>query len=738
MIQYKPWSMSVVQTMAQKACEGVFTCLDIEVGDKCPYNCVYCESPSQNRISKLDINKVCLLLETKQFKWVYICGIGEPTFDSNEQQLLKILECCKQNDAKCSIFTNLSNLSDTLVKYIRDDVLYCAFKFDSQSVDIISELYNPSNIQEHIANIGKIVDLVHCDGETTNIAASIVPTKYNINEIPNLIHWCLDHNIFPLVAQLEYTGAAKEVYEKLVVDDETLIKLNEDISQIAGEGYRVPFCPAIFAGISITYDNKIVVDRRTGLSCHSFWLDDPDLDVVCDDFSSLMTLEDITKRIIDARVDRYKNFMENRELFKYDILGGCGGNRKDVFELYDKMLKACFCSNPGKDYNLKINRFVYLDNNATTQISDSVRKAMEPYLGIYYTNPNSNSHVGRNVRAAVDKARSQIARALGCMPLEIYFTSCGSESNSWAIKSCLNNKERFDKHIILSTEIEHESVLDGLASLDKNIFEVIHIPITENGDIDIKRFLSDFTRWNEVAFASVMLVNNETGVINDIKKLATILHGYDIPIHCDAVQALGKLKIDVNDLNVDYLSISGHKIHAPKGIGAMYARTGRHICPLIYGSQENRLRGGTENVAYIVALGQAIEDIYFDNLAFEEHIRHITEYRDRIEESFWYSPYEVVIHGRNAKRVANTINMGFVGVDALRLALLLEGRGIYISNGSACNIINPQESHVLKAMHSPIEKNGAIRISLSKYTKERDISYFIDNLQEAVKKMKGE
>jgi len=302
----------------------------------------------------------------------------------------------------------------------------------------------------------------------------------------------------------------------------------------------------------------------------------------------------------------------------------------------------------------------------------------------------------------------------------------------------LNNEERTGKHIILSTEIEHESVIDCLASLDKNIYEIIHIPITENGDIDIDHFLADFTRWDEVAFASVMLVNNETGVINDVKRLALILHNYDIPIHCDAVQGLGKMAIDVKDLNVDYLSISGHKVHAPKGIGAMYARKESHICPLIYGSQENRMRGGTENVAYIVAFGQAVEDIYSDKSAFEEYIRHMTEYRDLIEEKFLYCPYEVVIHGKNVERVANTINMGFVGIDALRLALLLEGRGIYVSNGSACNTVNPQKSHVLKAMRSPVEKEGAIRISLSKYTQERDISYFIDNLRESIKKMKGE
>ena len=739
MIEYKPWAEDVAQEMAQKACNGIFTCLDIEVSDKCPYRCVYCESPFQNRNSSLDIDKVCSLLETKQFKWVYICGIGEPTYSSNEKQLLQILECCKKNNVRCSIFTNLSNLSEEIIGYIKDGILFCIFKFDSQSSEVVGKLYNPVNIEEHIANIMRLVNLVQCDGKTTNVAASIVPTTYNVKEIPSLIRWCIEHNIFPLVAQLEYTGAAKDVYGELVLDDDVLSKLKEDIEEILGEEYHVPFCPAVLSGFSITYDNKIVVDRRTGLSCHSFWLDDPDLDIICDDLSSLLTVDDITKKIIEARIDRYDNFMKNRERYKNDILGGCGGNRKDIFRVYDRMLSASYRSHQLDDYNLKINRFVYMDNNATTKISDSVREAMEPYLGNYYANPNSKSQIGLSSRMAVEKAREQIAKALGSQSAEIYFTSCGSESNSWAIKSCIHNKARAGKRIIISTEIEHESVLDYLSELVEEGYKVYNIPITTNGDINIDYFLESFSQWDDVSFASVMLVNNETGVINDIKRLAAILHEYHIPLHCDAVQALGKIRIDVTDLGIDYLSISGHKVHAPKGIGAMYARNGSYICPLIYGSQESKMRGGTENVAYAVAFGQAVANSYSDgDLSFDERIQRIASYRKRIEEYFLNSGYHVIINGENAERIANTINMGFENVNALQLALLLESRGIYVSNGSACNIEDPQKSHVLKAMNSSVYENGAIRVSLSEYTQERDISYFIDNLRESIKKIKGE
>lgn len=738
MVEYKPWSLAIVKEMAQEAIYGNFTCLDIEVGDKCPYNCIYCETPTQNRNSKVDIDKVCALLDTKQFKWVYICGIGEPTYSDNEKQLLRILKYCKKNGVGCSIFTNLSNLSEKIIEYIKEGVLYCIFKFDSQLAGIVDKLYNPINIKEHLANVEKMITLVQCDGKTTNLAASIVPTKYNIDEIPRLVQWCIENNIFPLVAQLEYTGAAKDVYEQLVLDDEILCDLKRKIAKIIGGEYHVPFCPAIFSGFSITYDNKIAVDRRTGLSCHSFWLDDPELDIVCDNFSD-MAVYDIADKIIGVRVEHYNHFLKKPELRRYDVLGGCGGNRKDIFDLYEEMMKTSFELQEPDNYNLKVNRFVYLDNNATTQISESVREAMEPYLGKCYANPNSNSQLGRSVKAAVDKARGQVARALGSRKGDkIYFTSCGSESNSWAIKSCLDNEARAGKHIILSTEIEHESVLRCLSEIDKSRYEIINIPITKNGEADIDSFLGAFSQWEDVCFATVMLVNNETGIINDIGRLAGILHEKQIPLHCDAVQGFGKMRINVNDLNVDYLSVSGHKIHAPKGIGALFVKGGSHICPLIYGTQENGMRGGTENAAYIVAFGQAAEDAYSNqDTPYEERIDRMEEYRKRIEDAFLNSDYKVIINGRLARRVANTVNMGFEDVDALKLSLLLESRGIYVSNSAACNTTNPQESHVLKAMKSPAHDNGAIRVSLSEYTQERDIDYFIDNLKESIKKIKG-
>lgn len=739
MIQYEPWSKDVVQKAAQDACNGIFTCLDLEISGKCPYNCIYCESPYRNKESTLNVEKVCTLLDTKQFKWVYICGIGEPTYEDNYVQLLKILASCKKNEARCSIFTNLSSLTEQLINYINDNVLYCVFKFDSLSEEKVIKLYSPSEVETHFLNINRIEKFVRCDGITTNIAASIVPTKYNKDEIPFLVEWCVERNIFPLVAQLEYAGAAKDVFEELVLEDDALEQLKTEIKNILGDEYSVPFCPAVFSGLSITYDNKITIDRRTGLTCHSFWLDDPDLDVICENFSELYTLDDITQKLITARTERYEDFLKNKDKYGYDVLGGCGGNKIDIFDLYTKMMEASLKQHMINERNLLISRFVYLDNNSTTRISDSVRDAMLYYFDKGFANPNSNNNLGRKTRGAIDEARLQIARSINAEPREVYFTSCGSEGNSWAIKSCLNNTARINKKIIITTEIEHDSVLDYISSLKKLNYEIVNIPIGKNGSIDINMFQNSFTHWEDVIFASVMLVNNETGVINDIKKLSSILHKYKIPLHCDAVQGLGKMCIDTKILGADYLTFSGHKVHAPKGIGAMFVKEGSYLCPLIYGHQENGIRGGTENVALIVAFGQAVKDIYSNKVtSFHERIMKIRKLRDKIETYFSASEYHSIIAGRDAERVANTLNIGFEGIDAIKLSTLLESRGIYVSNGAACNIVNPQQSHVLRAMQSPAFEYGALRISLSEYTEERDVDYFIDNLKETIKRVKGD
>lgn len=739
MIQYKPWSDEITKSLTDEAYKGVFSCLDIELGGECPYNCVYCETPYRDKKAKIDIDKICALLDTKQFKWVFICGIGEPTYRTNGKQLLQILKSCEKNDVQCSIFTNLSDLSDLFVEYIKKGILYCLFKFDSRLCRVISELYHLDNLEKYLQNIEKLKQLVQCDGKTTNIAASIVPTKKNLSEIPGLVQWCVDHQIFPLVAQLEYAGLAKEVFEELSLSDDSLCELKIKINELLGEEYHVPFCPSVLAGFCITYDNEIVIDHRTGLSCHSFWLEDPVRDVVCRSISELISVDEITWKVIKARTERYEAFLKNKEQYRCDIFGGCGGNKKDIFDFYIKVMNKAFYSHPLNRNNLKINRFVYLDNNATTKISQLVLDEMEPFLKQSFANPNSNTQLGRNCRAAIERARTTIAQTIVSEPKEIFFTSGGSESNSWAIRCCLANKANRNRRTILSTTIEHESVLDYLDMLKAEGYKIVNIPVTTSGEVDIEALLLSPPKWEDISFATVMLVNNETGVINDIKRLANILHGYNIPIHCDAVQAFGKMRIDVGDLSVDYLSLSGHKIHAPKGVGALYVNKAAYLCPMIFGRQEGAVRGGTENTAYIVALGKAAEIAYSENdTSFEERCERIRRYRDFIEATLENNNLGVIINGKSAARVSNTSNIGFRGIDAIKLSLLLESRGIYISNGAACNTVNPQQSHVLKAMQSPTYETGAIRISLSENTEKRDIEYFLDNLIESIKLIKGE
>jgi cysteine desulfurase len=268
-------------------------------------------------------------------------------------------------------------------------------------------------------------------------------------------------------------------------------------------------------------------------------------------------------------------------------------------------------------------------------------------------------------------------------------------------------------------------------------YEVINIPLTADGRIDVCKFNDCFNRWSEVSFASVMLANNETGMINDIKNLSTMLRKHRIPFHCDAVQALGKMRIDAYDLGVDYMSFSGHKVHVPKGIGALFAKNESCLSRLIHGTQEHSVRGGTENVAFIVAFGKAIEDAYSDEISmYDERIAKMYEFCKIIEESILNSGHIAFFNGSNLNRLVNTLNVGFEGIDALKLSFILESRGIYVSNGAACNTDNPIQSHVLKAMKSPAYENGAIRISLSEFTEKIDVEYFLANLHDSIRKLK--
>jgi len=339
MVEYMPWSGEVVGEALEALREGVFSMLDIELSGKCPYGCVYCETPYRDRGSLIDFGKVEGLLDSGFFKWVYICGIGEPTYDCNEEYLLRILASCKKNGARCSIFTNLSNLTERLIEYVEDGTLYLIIKYDSLDAGKIKSIYNPDDVDTHIKSLAKVYELVKVVDGKTNIAASIVPTVHNIDEIGLLIETCLEKGIYPLLGQLEYSGSAKGVFDTISLDDETLTALKNKVEDIMGGEYNIPLCPAVVAGLHISNENKITLDSRTGLSCHWFWLDEPIVNVFFD-LNDLGDVRDVFNKIIEIRKAGYEDFLKIKNSFAGDVFGGCGGNKREIFDIYVELMEG--------------------------------------------------------------------------------------------------------------------------------------------------------------------------------------------------------------------------------------------------------------------------------------------------------------------------------------------------------------------------------------------------------------
>jgi MoaA/NifB/PqqE/SkfB family radical SAM enzyme len=338
MIEYTPWSKEVVHDALESMRHGIFSTLDIELSGKCPYNCVYCETPYREKKSLIDFNKIEYLLDTKMFKWVYICGIGEPSYDCNEDYLLNILSLCKKNGTRCSIFTNLSNLSERLIQFIYDGTLYLIVKYDSLNAEKIKKIYKPDNVDTHLKNLELVYSLVNVTDNKTNIAASIVPTSYNVDEIDSLVDSCLQHGLFPLLGQLEYCGSAKEIFNTLSLDNEILNTVKGRVEKIIGEKYHIPFCPSVVTGFFINNENKITIDHRTGLSCHCFWLDEPNVDVLFD-LSDVTNFMDVSEKIITLRKKRFGEFLKIKDSLITDVFGGCGGNKKEIFDIYQKVME---------------------------------------------------------------------------------------------------------------------------------------------------------------------------------------------------------------------------------------------------------------------------------------------------------------------------------------------------------------------------------------------------------------
>jgi len=369
-------------------------------------------------------------------------------------------------------------------------------------------------------------------------------------------------------------------------------------------------------------------------------------------------------------------------------------------------------------------KYIYLDNNATTPVADSVRDAMLPYLGNEPGNPSSIHSRGRNAHDAIQQARRQVARLLNTQPKRIIFTGGGSEADNLALKGIAYAYHDKGKHIITTTA-EHPAILSTCQFLERQGFSVTCLDVDEYGLISLDTFRNAIT--GDTILISVMLANNETGTILPIKELCTIAHERNIVFHTDAVQAIGKIRVDVEELGVDLLSISGHKFYAPKGIGALYVRKGIELESLVHGGkQEGGLRAGTENVASIAGLGRAAE-IAAQVINDSDRIRAL---RDKLEDGIRKLLPEVMLNGHREKRLPNTLNLTLPGLRGESIVIAMDQHGIYISSGSACKSGSPEPTHVLIAMGKTEEEaHCAVRFSLSVNTTEEDINETLTALE---------
>ena len=374
----------------------------------------------------------------------------------------------------------------------------------------------------------------------------------------------------------------------------------------------------------------------------------------------------------------------------------------------------------------------YLDNNATTRVAPEVVEAMLPYLTEQWGNPSSAYTFGKKAGHAVAEAREKVAALINANPREIIFTSCGTESNNAAINSALTSQP--GKRHVITTVVEHSANIQFGQTLEKRGCEVTWIPVDRAGQLDVHEIHEAIRE--DTAIVSVMLANNETGVIYPVEEIAAICRAKGVLFHTDAVQTPGKLKLDVKAMEVDFLSLSAHKLHAPKGIGVLYVRKGVSFQPYVMGGgQEQGRRGGTENVANMVAFGKAAEIAV---ASLEENLDRIRALRDRMEEGIISSIEGVTRNGAKEPRLANTSNLSFTNCEAEAILLLLDREGICASSGSACTTGSMAPSHVLTAMGlTPELAMGAVRLSLSKYSTDEEVDHLLATMPEIVSKLRG-
>ncbi|HRZ26305.1 MAG TPA: cysteine desulfurase NifS [Spirochaetota bacterium] len=376
-------------------------------------------------------------------------------------------------------------------------------------------------------------------------------------------------------------------------------------------------------------------------------------------------------------------------------------------------------------------KYIYLDNNATTMVDPKVLESMLPFFKDRYGNPSSMHSFGGLVGREVEKARMQVARLVGAEhDYEIVFTGSGTESDNMAVMGVLGYY-RDRKHVITS-RVEHPAILSLCKKLERDGYRITYIPVDRDGNLDVEMLKSSVD--DDTAIVSIMYANNETGVVFPVEEIGAFLKQKGVPFHVDAVQAAGKIPIDVDKINCDLLSISGHKFHAPKGIGALYVRRGTRMRPILYGGhQERGRRPGTENVPGIVGMGAAAE------LALEhlpEYDSRVRKLRDRLEEGLLRGHKNAVLNGGRTNRVPNTTNVGFEFIEGEAILLYLDEKGIAASSGSACSSGSLEPSHVLRAMGVPFTSaHGSIRFSLSRYVTDGDVDYVLSVMPGIVQRL---
>lgn len=377
---------------------------------------------------------------------------------------------------------------------------------------------------------------------------------------------------------------------------------------------------------------------------------------------------------------------------------------------------------------------IYLDNAASTFVSNEVLNEMMPYFTLQYGNPHSLHSFGRDANEALDTARERIAKAIGANPDEIYFTSGATEANNWALIGIAEKFAETGKKHIITSQIEHPSILETCKYLETKGFKVTYLPVDADGLVSIAELLHNLN--NDTFLVSIMSANNEIGTIQNIKAIAQTVKERGVLFHTDATQAIGAVNINVNEIGIDMLTLSGHKINGPKGIGALYIKNGVEIAPLIHGGhQERNLRGGTVNVAGAVGLGKACEITCRDIIVNGQKLKKMRDYF--VDKVMREIPY-VKLNGHKFQRLPNSISLSFGMIDGEALMMMLDLEGIAVSVGSACSVGSPEPSHVLKAIKlSPELASGTVRITISKNITKDDIDFVIQKISGIVKKLRA-